>query len=111
MDDARALEDASIERGLLPGETSAGRLRLMTRAGDTLTDKLDLFARGLPSSVSSSSSAEPIETYSGLLRGELMAAAADLESANCVFSNVREGFEGVVGIHVSCADSSMALRR
>jgi len=38
-------------------------------------------------------------------------AAADLDSASCVFSNVRDGFEGVVGVQVSCADSSIARSR
>lgn len=45
------------------------------------------------------------------MRGEAVAAAADLERASCVFSNVREGFEGVVGVHVSCADSNIARSR
>lgn len=41
----------------------------------------------------------------------MLTAAADLDKASCVFSNVREGLEGVVGVHVSCADSNMARRR
>lgn len=45
------------------------------------------------------------------MRGDAATAAADLDSASCVFSNVREGLEGVVGVQASCADSSIARSR
>lgn len=53
----------------------------------------------------------PIETCKGRFRGDTPAAATDLDNASWVFSNVRDGLEGVVGVHASCADSSIARSR